>query len=458
MRSFGVIVDDCASCHLGPTTKNGGQCLTIANTTYGMHFDGWKCYFRCKKPTARDLTSYPIVELTSDLPYLPQRRYSRRAPCDISPDVVTWRARLGYPTFECTKATMLHCTSFVKTLQAETREYMRDHYKTRVFATRPRRINDVCYSDTFFSSLRSIRGYKCFQLFAFKLSKFDKVILMKREACAPTAYEDLIRSIGAPNKTVTDNASVLTGVTWTNINRKYCIETGLTVPHHQHQNYSEGVGGNFKFAVLKLLHNTPHAPLSYWCYAANFLDKTRRFLSQPKLGGKSGFEMIKGETGDISIFRFSWFEPIWFYNPSVSFPKDKIQPGFFLDIAENTGDGFSYEILPVLLIKDIPIRRNPVTLVRSVVRQRNLVTSDDAPRCVKSLTGFKFFNRNGDELFGTEEVDTTPLLQIAIFLRDPPPSNVQLHPLFMNPHKVPCQWIETFVTQTPPPNIYALER
>ncbi len=78
--------------------------------------------------------------------------------------------------------------------------------------------------------------------------------------------------------------------------------------------------------------------------------------------------MIKGETGDISISRFSWFEPIWFYNPSVSFPKDKMQAGFFLDIAENTGDGFSYEILHVLLIEDISSRRNPVTLIRSVVR------------------------------------------------------------------------------------------
>ena len=73
--------------------------------------------------------------------------------------------------------------------------------------------------------------------------------------------------------------------------------------------------------------------------------------------------MIIGDIGDISIFRFSWFEPIWFYNPSVSFPKDRIQPGFLLDIAESTGDRFSYEILPVLLIEDIPSRQNPVTLV-----------------------------------------------------------------------------------------------
>jgi hypothetical protein len=111
-------------------------------------------------------------------------------------------------------------------------------------------------------------------LYAFKLPKFGKIVLIKKEANVPEAYEDLIKSIGAPNKTVTDNASNLTGVIWTNINRKYCIETGLTVPHHQHQNYSKGIGGNFKFAVLKLLHNKPHIQLYYWCFAAKFLDNT----------------------------------------------------------------------------------------------------------------------------------------------------------------------------------------
>jgi hypothetical protein len=86
----------------------------------------------------------------------------------------------------------------VQTLQAETREYLRDHYKTRVWALRPRRINDVCYSDTFFAAVLSIRGFKCFQLFAFKKSKLNVFKLMKREANAPEAYEDVIREFGAP--------------------------------------------------------------------------------------------------------------------------------------------------------------------------------------------------------------------------------------------------------------------
>jgi len=149
-----------------------------------------------------------------------------------------------------TAATLGNTTQMVQTLQAETREYLRDHYKTRVWALRPKRINDICYSDTFFSSTVSIRGYKCFQMFAFKHSKFNVIKLMRREAQAPEAYKDLIREHGAPNRTVTDNAKVLTGHKWTSINRRYCIESGFTVPHHQHQNYSEGEGGNFKFAML----------------------------------------------------------------------------------------------------------------------------------------------------------------------------------------------------------------
>ena len=54
-----------------------------------------------------------------------------------------------------------------------------------------------------------------------------------------------------------------------------------------------------------------------------------------------------------------------------------MKPGFFLDIAENTGDGFSYEILPVKDIQDIPSSRNPTPLVQCVVRARDL--SCDVP-------------------------------------------------------------------------------
>jgi len=121
------------------------------------------------------------------------------------------------------------------------------------------------------------------------------------------------------------------------------------------------------------------------------LDKVRRCLSKSSLAGRSGNEALHGETPDISIFRFPWFSPIWYYSPTVSFPQDKMKAGFFLDIAANTGDGFAYVILPVKDHADIPNRRSPVTLVRSVIRSRDISTVE-APRCTQTLEGFKFYN------------------------------------------------------------------
>ena len=133
-----------------------------------------------------------------------------------------------------TSATLNNTTQLVQTLQAQTREYMRDFYKTRVWAPKPNRINDVLCSDTLFSSIIFIRRYKCFQLFAFKKTKLTTVKPMRRETQAPEAYENVIRCIRVPNRTVTDNARVCKSEKWTSINRKFCIETGLIVPYHQH--------------------------------------------------------------------------------------------------------------------------------------------------------------------------------------------------------------------------------
>ena len=323
MREFGEVVDDCTHRHMGTNRKPGGQCIEVGQTKYSMHFDWWKCYFQIHKPTSAYLAKYPTIKLTSSKPYEPQRRYSRRVH-QTNIDVEQCMARLGFPTIEVAKTALAYNSNMVQTLQAKTREYTRNHYKTKVWALRPRRIDDVMYSDTFFSNITSIRGFKCFQLFTYKYSKFERIELMKRKANAPEAYEDVIRSVGAPNKTVTDNAVVLTGLRWTRINCIYCIETDLTIPHHQHQNYAEGISGCFKLAVIKLFHNTPHAPLSYWCFASSLLDKTSRFLSKSSLNGRTGYQLIKQETWDISILRFFWFEPIWFYKPSSSFPRDKM--------------------------------------------------------------------------------------------------------------------------------------
>ena len=76
--------------------------------------------------------------------------------------------------------------------------------------------------------------------------------------------------------------------------------------------------------------------------------------------------------------------------------------GFFLDITDNTGDGFSYEILPVQDIDNITTQRNPVIMVRSVARSRG-ISSNDTPSWRVTPIGFQIYNRYGTEWFGSEE-------------------------------------------------------
>ena len=233
-RAHGCLVDECSKFHLNHDKKPGTQCVQTDKHTLPLYFDGLKTYFSISKPTDEQMIEYECVELTSPLPYEPRKRvYTRRrrttVPCDKQ--LQEWRSRLGYPTHQVTRKTLDATTQMVQTVEAETREYMRDHFKPRLQMLRPHRVNDTLYTDTFFSSERSIRGFKLFQLFAYKHSGLDIAKLMKKKTQVYDQYEDIIREIGAPNYTVVDGAGELTGSRWTSINRKYCIEGRQSEPH-----------------------------------------------------------------------------------------------------------------------------------------------------------------------------------------------------------------------------------
>ena len=49
-----------------------------------------------------------------------------------------------------------------------------------------------------------------------------------------------------------------------------------------------------------------------------------------------------------------------------------MQPGFFLGLAANVGDGFAYEILPVKDYSDIPLQGCVFTVIQNILRQREI--------------------------------------------------------------------------------------
>ena len=76
---------------------------------------------------------------------------------------------------------------------------------------------------------------------------------------------------------------------------------------------------------------------------------------------------------------------------------------FFFDIANNNSDLFSYIILPVKDIEDIPLcYRYPI--VRNIVGPRDLDCSN-ATNITKENKYSTFWNKEGKELFSEEELD-----------------------------------------------------
>lgn len=399
-RAHGVAVDDCASRHNHVDGSPGGQCIQVDDCRIPLYYDGYKCYLSVSKPTQDDYNRYSQLEMTSPQPYEPDKRiYTRRRRTRADDNVKEWRAKLGYPAMEVVKQTLKNTTRLVNTVEAETRDYMRDHFKPRLECLRPHRVNDICFSDTFFADVRSVRGFDKFQMFSLKECGHDVPYLIRKESQASSKLADYIREVGAPRALVNDNAKTMTGESWMNICRRFCIETHNSEAYHQNQNLAERRGGMLKHAIIKLYHNSPHAPIEFWCYALEYLALVRGCLSRKSLGWRPSEELLYGETLDISAFCFPWFSPIWYYDPHQLFPKDKMVPGFFLNVAPTVGDAFCYQILPLSEYEKFlrHKRYNPHVLTRSVVRKRNPKDSD-APSILTSNQGFTITNSKGEVL------------------------------------------------------------
>ena len=77
-RCFGTAIDDCAKHHIGVDGKPGKQCIVTPEATIPLLHDGWKAYVSISKPSVSDMEKYPVVELTSPLPYNPAKRINSR--------------------------------------------------------------------------------------------------------------------------------------------------------------------------------------------------------------------------------------------------------------------------------------------------------------------------------------------------------------------------------------------
>ena len=391
LRNVNNGIDDRATSERDINGNPGKQAARFGSTVLPFHFDGTKCFFEVLPISDRELKTLPSITLTDgQVPYEPIiRLHSVRRTQSLStndrrrngiseettPTATKWKSWLGFPPDHVINKTLLATTQLIPTVEAETREIMRDHLRTRLPQLKVRRVNDRCYVDTFFSSVPSIRGFTCWNLFAFRATGMDVVYLLRRRSQSPTTLSSLITEFGAPTEIVSDNASEFCGKRWKEVLKTYMIRSTFTEPHHPNENLAERRGGALKAATVHLLTVTG-APLQYWCFALEYMSLVRSVLARRSLQWKSPqHECHWGERPDISVFRFIFWQPIWYYNPRQSFPNPKMLKGRFLGVAQNVGDAFCYLILTV---PEPDSMETPQVLSRSVIRPRYSMAREEA--------------------------------------------------------------------------------
>ena len=223
---------------------------------------------------------------------------------------------LGCSTPDVVSKTLRNTTQYFATpVESETRAYPRQHRQKRLLPLHVRRISGRTCGDTFFSSIRSIRGYTCVQLFAALFADFLWVKCLRRESQVPGAYQDFVSEVGAPSELLTDNSKVQSGEKFAKINRENLTKRIFPPLTIQNQNPAERKIQDVKHRSILVLFASK-APLVFWCYAVEFITECLNYISKVKLNNTS-IEVLSSNTPDISAFRFEFWQSIEYLASSI---------------------------------------------------------------------------------------------------------------------------------------------
>jgi hypothetical protein len=163
-------------------------------------------------------------------------------------------------------------------------------------------LNIQTYTDTMFSSLKSIRGCTCAQIFT-DGRKFFRAYPMAKKADAHHALSAFIQDVGIPKFCLSDGAKEERGGEWGRIVKHYHIKTRTTEPKSPWQNRAESGIFELKKLVRRALRRSG-APLEFWCYALEWAAAITSLTahSLPVLQTRMPEEHVTGSTPDISEY------------------------------------------------------------------------------------------------------------------------------------------------------------
>ena len=144
--------------------------------------------------------------------------------------------------------------------------------------------------------------------------------------------------------------------------------------------------------------------LANWC--ALYMSQVNNYTSRESLSWQTPMEVSSGHTPDISMFRFHFYEPIWYFVPKIKSPKNNLLKARFLALAESAGDAMTYYILT----EPNPPERRKV-LMRSVIRTRRENIGSQTEFVNDNPDAARFYlSLNENKIVTHESTDEVPIL------------------------------------------------
>jgi len=211
-----------------------------------------------------------------------------------------------------------------------------------------------------FSTVKSLQGATAGQIFV-NDTGYTYFKPMKSKSEAGNVLLEFIQEVGILHAIHTDNAKELTLGKWRDVCKDHGIRMSQTEPYSPFQNRA-------KVNIRELKKHTSHCmtqtktPLHLWDLCASYAAEVWCITAQPliSLHGITPYELLTGETPDISEYiSFRWYQPVWYYE-NTSFPQATRHLAQWISIAHNIGQAMCFWVLPQ---NGIPIARTTVQAI-----------------------------------------------------------------------------------------------
>ena len=164
---------------------------------------------------------------------------------------------------------------------------LKRHIRSRFQMLCRPRLNEVVATDTYFSSVKSVEGYTCAQIFYCCTSNLMEVYGMKQEASFVDSYQDFMRDRGIPHTLRRDNSKTQNKEEVKRLHRDLVIADQFSKPHCQWQNPAEIKGVKNLKAQTQVIMDRVGAPAKLWFLCQEYLCQVHNHCAHPQNGWKS---------------------------------------------------------------------------------------------------------------------------------------------------------------------------